>query len=176
MLKKEPLTFREYINRSTNLLTVVGILNAIIIFSNSYETGSSQKIVDILRLFIAPPCFLITFLVVCEIIRFAFESATIEEKYKFIFFVGLMVNFEIGFIFIYLSKYALLSIGLIFSSIFILLFSLFLKISRKIFKKIKYIYAYIICFIVTLILILVILYLFWDIMLVIAHGVQRLFK
>ncbi len=93
------IPFRVFLERSTNLMTIFGILNVLFIFSASIDDTN-------VKLFLLPSFFLLSVFVWLEIILFTIESSDNSFRYEVFYFLsavvelGLLWYFAINFYFI----------------------------------------------------------------------------
>ncbi|MCF8453941.1 MAG: hypothetical protein K9G42_12100 [Pedobacter sp.] len=103
-------SFKDFLDKSTNLITIFGILNALFI----YSTTISDK--DILP-FLAPTFYLLSMLVWLELILFALECNDGSLKYKAFYYLIATIEIGLGYYFIRQFKLLLVelaSLGLFF--------------------------------------------------------------
>ncbi len=75
-LPESPKSFKEHLEESTNLLTIFGILNALIIFTNQYKDNNKGWIE-----LISVPMYLLSMLVLWEIIQHKIKE--VQRNFKF---------------------------------------------------------------------------------------------
>ena len=124
--KPKKLTFRQFLNESTNLITIFGIFNALLIYSASINY---KHVTD----FLIPSFLLLSLIVWFELILFAIESNNGSKKYE-LFYV-LICAIELGLIIYFFIEFR--ELVSVFISIIILLSLtwIFIKFYSGVFKK-----------------------------------------
>lgn len=90
------LSFRDFLDKSTNLLTIFGVLNALIIYSDSIVKTQIKE-------FIIIPLFVLSFFVLYEL--FVFSAITSKEEMKFTIFSFCIASIEIGMVLLFLDSF-----------------------------------------------------------------------
>lgn len=103
------LPFKEFLDKSTNLITIFGVLNALFIYSSTIEIGVASE-------FLLPTFFFLSILVWFEIILFALDSANGNKKYEI--FMLLAFCIQLGLLIYFVSIFISLIFWLVFYAIF----------------------------------------------------------
>lgn len=95
--KNRGIPFKEFLDKSTNLITIFGVLNALFIYSFGIANKSAAE-------FLVPSFFILSLLVWLELILFAMDSS--DESVKYHVFYILACCIEIGFIIFFIHEFA----------------------------------------------------------------------
>ena len=140
--KNKGIPFRDFLDKTTNLITLFGMFNALFIYSSTIE-------INIVTDFLLPSFFLLSMLVWLELILLTLSSSDGSFRYKIFYF--LFCSVEIGLTYYFIIKFSdlLIQIGIIgilllvvITLAYILLF-FFTKQLERSNKKQKEIYIYI---------------------------------
>jgi hypothetical protein len=125
--KKEPsLPFKEFLDKTTNLVTLFGVFNALFIYSTTLDSEGAAE-------FLLPSFFVLSIFVWLELILFTLSSNDGAKKYELFFF--LLCSVEMGLIWYFVVKFAGLLILLAFFGIFFLLVFAWTQLLTRIFIK-----------------------------------------
>ncbi len=97
--------FKIFLDKSTNLITIFGIFNALFIYSSSIENTDIKSI-------LLPSFFLLSMFVWLELIIFALHSSDRGNKYHLFYFLLCIVEIGLVYYFIILFKDLLIDIGI----------------------------------------------------------------
>lgn len=123
---KKGLPFKDFLDKTTNLITVFGIFNALFIYATTIEDSGAAE-------FLLPTFFLLSILVWIELVLFTVKSNDGSAKY-YLFYI-LISTIGVGLIWFFVKKFAGLIALLIFIGIFFLFIFLFTKIITWTFIK-----------------------------------------
>lgn len=111
-IKDRGLPFKDFLDKTTNLVTLFGVFNALFIYSTTLESQDASQ-------FLLPSFFVLSILVWLELILFTLTSNDGTKKYELFFF--LLCSVEIGLVWYFVVKFAGLLIMLGVYGIFLLL-------------------------------------------------------
>lgn len=140
LINNEGIPFKDFLNQSTNLITIFGVFNALFIYSTSVADKEISS-------FLLIPFFILSLLVWFELISFAFNSNDGSKKYELFYFLSCSI--QIGLIWFFISEFKLfLSMigvyGLLMAYVFLIILFfvwVFKKILRRLSdKKFKYVW------------------------------------
>ncbi len=123
---RKKIPFKEFLDKSTNLITIFGVLNALLIYSS---TINNKNIVQ----FLLPAFFALSLLVWFELILFAIDSNNGSKKYELFYFLACSI--ELGFLWYFVLIFKTLLSLLAFYGLFILLLYGIFKILLLILTK-----------------------------------------
>lgn len=124
--KSNKLAFREFLDKSTNLITIFGVLNALVIYSSTHSIANASKVL--------PPCFFIlSTWVWLEIIGLAVSSYNNSIKYIFFFLLAILI--QIGLVILFVDLYKVLTGSTILIIIVLGLFALAGWITLRLYLK-----------------------------------------
>lgn len=124
--EKKALSFKKFLDKSTNLIAIFGIFNALFIYSGSVENLDASS-------FLLPTFFILSLLVWYELIRFTLKSSNYSWKYNVFLFLAFSI--EIGLIWFFVSAFGTLVYSLLVFGIFILVTYLLGILIIKVFRK-----------------------------------------
>jgi hypothetical protein len=130
--KKRGIPFREFLEKSVNLLTVFGILNALFIFSLTFKNSGAYQ-------FLGVAFFIMSILVWIEIILSIFEATDDTWRYTLLYFLFCSVGVGLVWLFIELFR-VYVAAGLFFALIFLIIAAINVPaiwIGRKLTAKMK---------------------------------------
>ena len=90
------IPFKEFLDKSTNLITIFGIFNALFIYATTITLKTAAS-------FLLPTLFFLSLFVWFELILFALDSSNGSKKYEIFYFccctieLGLVVYFSVAF-------------------------------------------------------------------------------
>lgn len=90
------ISFKQFIDQSTNILTVFGILNALFIYASTIPLKQSTE-------FLLPSLFILSLVVWFELIVFAIESNNGSIKYEIFYFCACII--ELGLIIYFVAAF-----------------------------------------------------------------------
>ena len=122
--KEKGVPFKDFLDRTTNLVTLFGVFNALFIYSTTLKGEGAAE-------FLLPTFFILSILVWLELILFTLNSNDGTWRYELFFF--LLCSVEIGLVWYFVGEFAGLLILLVFFGIFFLLVFLLTKVLTKIF-------------------------------------------
>ncbi len=122
--KEKGVPFRDFLDKTTNLVTLFGVFNALFIYSTTLDNEGAAG-------FLLPTFFILSIFIWLELILFTFTSNDGTWRYE-LFFI-LLCSVEIGLVWYFIVKFAGLLILLVYFGIFFLLVSLLTKVLTKIF-------------------------------------------
>lgn len=120
--KNTEIKFKDFLDKTTNLITLFGVFNALFIYSTTIK---DQSVTD----FLLPSFFGLSLFVWFELILFTLQSSNGSRKY--LIFFGLICAVEIGLIWLFALLFSSLLILLLFQGIFFLIIYLFCNIIFK---------------------------------------------
>lgn len=131
--EKQSSSFREFIEKSTNLMTVFAILNALFIYSTTIDDTN-------VKLFLVPSFFLLSLLIWFEIILFTLDNSDNSFRYQTFYFLSAIV--ELGLIWYFVVKFyfILIAVGFVgafFGLAYILILLLIWLLPKWILRLIK---------------------------------------
>ena len=134
------IPFKQFLDESSNLITIFGVFNALFIYSSQIDKDISQ--------FLLPTFLFLSLFIWYELILFAINSNNGTFKYE-LFYI-LTTTIQIGLIWFFVISFKLLLLYLLiptiyFILIFIVSFILY-YISKRLLKKRKKITSFIIVF------------------------------
>lgn len=91
------IPFKEFLDKSTNLITIFGVLNALIIYSATLDNKSAQS-------FLLPSLFLLSLLTWFELILFALRSSNESIKYEIFYFLACTV--QLGLVWYFVTAFS----------------------------------------------------------------------
>lgn len=95
--KKKGIPFRDFLDKTTNLITLFGVFNALFIYSSTIETNIATD-------FLLPSFFLLSMLVWLELILFTLSSSDGSFRYKLFYF--LFCSVEIGLTYYFIIEFS----------------------------------------------------------------------
>jgi hypothetical protein len=122
--KEKEVPFKDFLDKTTNLVTLFGVFNALFIYSTTLDSEGAAE-------FLLPTFFILSIFVWLELILFTLSSNDGTWKYELFFF--LLCSVEIGLGWYFVVKFAGLLILSVYFGIFILLVFLLTKVLTKIF-------------------------------------------
>jgi hypothetical protein len=132
--KKKSIPFKKFLDKSTNLITIFGIFNALFIYSTTLIGLKSDA-----AQFLLPTFFLLSALIWYELILFTMKSS--DGSWKYFMFYFLSASIEVGLLWYFIDTFAgLLFILLVLVIFFLMVFSLsmlFIRILRKPISRLK---------------------------------------
>lgn len=109
--EKPKKSFKQFLDESTNLLTIFGILNAVFVFST---TISNNHITE----FLLAPLSLLSIVVLIVLIDFTLKSADGTRKYEFFYYLLCMIG--LGMVMFFVSEFYSQIFGIL--SLFLIIF------------------------------------------------------
>jgi hypothetical protein len=94
---KEGIQFKDFLDKSTNLITVFGVLNALFIYSVTIDD-------TVFKSFLLPSFFILSLLCWLEIILFTIRSDNGSIKYDIFYFLSCSI--QLGLIWYFIIKFA----------------------------------------------------------------------
>ena len=101
--KDKKFEFKVFLDKSTNLVSLFGIFNALLIYSFSIQDSDTDQ-------FLIPPFLVLSIFVWYELILFTLKSSDGSKKYHIFFCLICMI--QIGLIILFVKKFASLLIFL----------------------------------------------------------------
>ena len=127
------LPFRIFLEKSTNLMTIFGILNALFIYSASIDDTN-------VKLFLLPSFFLLSVLVWLELMLMSIESSDNSVRYDIFYFLAAVVELGLIWYFVVNFYYILIAVGIVgvfFGLAYILMLLLIWILPKWILRLIK---------------------------------------
>lgn len=124
--KEKGVPFKDFLDKTTNLVTLFGVFNALFIYSTTLESKGAAE-------FLLPSFFILSIFVWLELILFTLASDDGTRKYELFFF--LLCSVEIGLVWYFVVKFGGLLILLAFFGIFFLIVFLLTNVLTKIFLR-----------------------------------------
>jgi hypothetical protein len=118
------LPFKDFLDKSTNLITIFGVLNALFVYTTTIDNETAQA-------FLLPSFFVLSLLVWLEIIKFGLKSGDNSVDYTLFYFLACSI--EIGLIIYFVSIFSSLVVLVGALAIIFLLTFLFVNIITRIF-------------------------------------------
>lgn len=103
--KDEKIEFKDFLDKCTNLVTLFGVFNALLIYSFSIKDSDTDE-------FLIPTFLILSIFVWYELILFTLKSS--DGSRKFLIFFGLICWVQLGLIVLFIKQFASLLISLIF--------------------------------------------------------------
>jgi hypothetical protein len=125
-LSRKGIPFRDFLDKSTNLTTIFGIFNALLMFSASLDNVDAAG-------FLTPSFLALSIFVWYELILFALHSNDGSRKYE-IYYV-LLCSIEIGLLWYFICAFAPLLAFFLLFGIFFLLTYIFTILLTKLLAK-----------------------------------------
>lgn len=113
------ISFKDYLDKSTNLVTLFGVFNALFIYSATLDSKDAAE-------FMLPSFFILSMFVWLELILFTLSSNDGSKKYEF--FLFLLCTIEFGLAYYFIVKFSGLLILLALFGIFFIFFFLFMRL------------------------------------------------
>lgn len=139
--KNKGILFRDFLDKTTNLITLFGVFNALFIYSSTIE-------ISVVTDFLLPSFFLLSMLVWLELILLTLSSS--DGSFRYIIFYFLFCSVEIGLTYYFIIKFSdlLIQIGivgilLVVIALAYILLKFFTKRLERSNEKQKEIYIYI---------------------------------
>jgi len=118
---REKLPFREYLDKSANLITIFGVFNALSIYSTTIENKNVTG-------YLLPSFFLLSLVVWYELLSFAHESDDGSRKYSIYTYLLFIIEIHLTIFFIYkFTSLALLITTIVLLGVYIYLCGRFLS-------------------------------------------------
>ena len=95
--QNDNLPFKEFLDKSTNLITIFGVLNALFVYATTIDNKTAQS-------FLLPSFFVLSLLVWLEIIKFALKSN--DNSYSYNIFYFLACSIELGLVIYFVSIFS----------------------------------------------------------------------
>lgn len=103
--KDEKIEFKDFLDKCTNLATLFGIFNALLIYSFTIQDSDTDQ-------FLTPTFLILSIFVWYELILFTMKSSDGSGRYHL--FYSLLCMVEIGLILLFIKKFSTLIVSLIF--------------------------------------------------------------
>ncbi len=95
--QNDNLPFKQFLDQSTNLITIFGVLNALFVYATTIDNKTAQA-------FLLPSFFVLSLFVWLEIIKFALKSS--DNSYNYDIFYFLACSIELGLIIYFVSIFS----------------------------------------------------------------------
>jgi hypothetical protein len=95
--KDNKIEFKDFLDQCTNLATLFGVFNALLIYSFTIQDSDSDQ-------FLIPTFLILSIFVWYELILFTLKSSDGSRKY--LIFFGLICSVQIGLILLFIKKFA----------------------------------------------------------------------
>jgi hypothetical protein len=130
--KKIGIPFRDFVNKSTNLITVFGIFNALFIFSTTFEKTMAYQ-------FLGIAFFALSVYVWIEIILMAIDCSDTSWRYELfsMFAISITIGLFVLFYHLFKLQIILLTAAAVFFILFFILTHYTIKLSIKRLAKVK---------------------------------------